>query len=79
MERKMWVVKHPKTGKYLRAVTKIKDGKAVHTYSWVEELTYANRASEVDAAQIMFMCAAKDLNEDSCEIVEVLVSVTEVE
>lgn len=77
MERIMCVVKHPVTGKYLRSVSRVKEGEVVHEHSWVEELTYANRAPGVKAAEMMFMCAAKDLNEDSCEIVEVVVSVRE--
>lgn len=73
----MCVVKHPVTGKYLRSVSRVKEGEVVHEHSWVEDLTYANRAPGVNAAQMMFMCAAKALKEDCCEIVEVVVSVRE--
>lgn len=79
MERIMCVVKHPKTGKYLRAATKIEEDKPVHTYTWVEDIIYASRAPGVKAAEMLFMYASKDLKEVSCEIVEVLLSVTEVE
>lgn len=79
MERKMWVVKHPKTGHYLRVVTRVVHGKAVHEACWVENITFANRSPEAKAAQMMFMCSAKQLGQDYCEIQEVLVTITEVE
>lgn len=78
MQRNMWVVKHPKTGNYLRVVTRASAGKTVHEACWVEDITFANRAPDVKAAQMMFMCSAKQLGEDSCDIQEVTVTITEV-
>lgn len=77
MERIMCVVKNRKTGKYLRVVTRVKNGKTVHDASWVDDITYANRTPGIKAAEIMFMCVAENLKEDTCEIVEVVVSVRE--
>lgn len=78
MERTMWVVKHPKTGHYMRSLTRIVEGKAIHEASWTELLDRANRVPDVKSAEMMFMCNYKQLGIDYCEIQEVVVSVREV-